>query len=713
MFLRNLSVLAAVLLAACATPASAPTNPADRLVATRLERFSSEAAFRAYLRQLRDAAHARGAYWAERRKAEPPMVPPPNLFAPPSPMPPPPPPAPPPPPSVAAPSPQAAIGTGAPAQAPLAGAATANDVAVFPDANLAEATAAADASITNVQTHGVDEGDIVKRIGHFMIVLQDGRLFTVDMRPNGRAGLAFVDRVDVYRNQRTASWYDEMLVHGNRVLVTGYSYQVGASEISVFVLGQDGKLTRESVFYMTSNDYYDIENYATRLVGDALVVYTPLDLTRIDPEQALDFPVIRRWVRGEGERAVYSKPERLFQPSDIHRPLQSTLQPTVHAISVCPLGSLASGDELACTATAFIGPSGHEFYISPQAAYLWVNDDENRVSANTCDAARGAAFDNGPRATLFRAPFSGEAGAMFVRGQPRDQMGFASTAEEFRALLVWDSGHCASTDTAYVALKYFHAPLSAFSATPPAIDAQRYTAVPTLNNAMFEQRFTDDYVIYGARETWYSYPPAGTNVRAQVVAVPTANPANATVLEAPHNVLRVERVANNAVITGYGGNEGLSVSLLDLSATPRIAATTFLAGRYETEGRSHAFNSRPEPDGGALMGIPTARAVRESGRWWFRSRTSDLSFIALDEGALRGLGELTQNPRGPHRSYRCEVSCVDWYGNSRPIFTDGRIFALMGTEMVEGVIENGRVRSLQRADLSAPPPRANARRTGR
>jgi hypothetical protein len=36
--------------------------------------------------------------------------------------------------------------------------------------------------------------------------------------------------------------------------------------------------------------------------------------------------------------------------------------------------------------------------------------------------------------------------------------------------------------------------------------------------------------------------------------------------------------------------------------------------------------------------------------------------------------------------YECEVSCVDWYGNSRPIFTDGRIFALSGSELIEGRI---------------------------
>jgi len=45
----------------------------------------------------------------------------------------------------------------------------------------------------------------------------------------------------------------------------------------------------------------------------------------------------------------------------------------------------------------------------------------------------------------------------------------------------------------------------------------------------------------------------------------------------------------------------------------------------------------------------------------------------------------------------CRASCVDWYGNARPLFLRGRVFALMGYEIVEGrlvadkIIETGRV----------------------
>src|SRR4051794_14718414 len=97
------------------------------------------------------------------------------------------------------------------------------------------------ASITNNQTIGVDEGDIVKQAGRFLLILQDGRLFAVDTKPAGAAGLAVTDRMNVYRDPREDTWYDEMLVYGDRVVITGYSYEARASEVSVIRIGADGR----------------------------------------------------------------------------------------------------------------------------------------------------------------------------------------------------------------------------------------------------------------------------------------------------------------------------------------------------------------------------------------------------------------------------------------------------------------------------------------
>ena len=69
---------------------------------------------------------------------------------------------------------------------------------------------------------------------------------------------------------------------------------------------------------------------------------------------------------------------------------------------------------------------------------------------------------------------------------------------------------------------------------------------------------------------------------------------------------------------------------------------------------------------------------------------------------LAPAGELSPGSRA-QSGYRCEVSCVDWYGNSRPIFTGGRIFALMGTDLVEGRLAGGRMSEAGRLDLTGGP----------
>ena len=63
--------------------------------------------------------------------------------------------------------------------------------------------------ITNNQTRGVDEGGIVKQIGHHLIVLQDGRLFSVDLGTGPSPKMRLAGRIDVYRDEENAAAHDE------------------------------------------------------------------------------------------------------------------------------------------------------------------------------------------------------------------------------------------------------------------------------------------------------------------------------------------------------------------------------------------------------------------------------------------------------------------------------------------------------------------------
>lgn len=174
------------------------------------------------------------------------------------------------------------------------------------------------------------------------------------------------------------------------------------------------------------------------------------------------------------------------------------------------------------------------------------------------------------------------------------------------------------------------------------------------------------------------------------------------------------------MLTGYRDDSALDISVVDLTAAPRLASTVRLPGRYESEGRSHAFNSLIDEGGSGLMGLPTTHRESQSGRWWSYSEASDVSFLSVGGGQLAPLGELVAHANGPNRdndddaidedgtaeTYSCEVSCIDWYGNSRPVFTDGRIFALAGAELIEGRVENGRINEVRRLNITLGAPRA-------
>jgi hypothetical protein len=325
-----------------------------------------------------------------------------------------------------------------------------------------------------------------------------------------------------------------------------------------------------------------------------------------------------------------------------------------------------------------------------------------------CTQPNQVAFHNATPSALFQISLeSGQLRAQFVRGVPYDQLSMDASAQEFRALSVWVDPRCQFERKTQLTLTYLHTPLSAFSTRPRAIPESSYTRLPSVG-ASIENRFTDDYLVYGGRPTWRSNPPDAESripLESSIVAVPVTAPDAPTILRAPHNVLRIERVGDNAVVTGYRDQSGVNVSMIDLRAAPRIAATTLLQNRFETEGRSHAFNSVTYADGAGLMGLPTAMRADESDRYPWRSDSSDVSFLAFDaSGTLSSIGPLRSRAE-EDATYECEVSCIDWYGNSRALFIGDRVFALSGTELIEGAVAGAAIQERARVNLTAPVPR--------
>ena len=579
----------------------------------------------------------------------------------------------------------------------------------------------ANPNITNNQMRNVEEGDIVKQIGHHLLVLQDGRIFVIDIRGGDGRRLVLADRMNVYRDPRHHMWYDEMLVFGDRILITGYSYGEDATELSVFRLNDSGQLSREGVFYVSSNDYYDTSNYATRLIGDNLVIYTPFSVSSM-AGSSFKWPVVRRWMADEVRDEALRRGRPLFDAGGIFRPVRELDNPTVHSVSVCPLGPVGAERDLECRTTAFVGPSGAEWYVTETDAFLWTTPTQGWYGyyaggGDACAPGRTFASSDYMPALLYRVPVDGSApGLVAARGVPPDQFSLHASGGHFHALLDRRVTACNEASDSPARLAYFDIPLSGFGDRVEEMADTQYTALPGVKSRFIANRFTDSYLVYGSLGRFRrgmaerSMPPA--------YAVPVGNPQGVRPLDVRHTVVRAEQAGNDIVLTGYRDMDGLFVTLIDLDQRPRIASSIPLWQRFESEGRSHAFNSRIEPDGNGVMGLPTISGETGSSRAAWRSSASDLSYLTVDRrGRLTHVGELERrfdySDEGDEDGipgYQCEVSCVDWYGNSRPIFTDGRIFALAGTELIEGRIAWDQILEVQRLNIAlTPPPRLAAR----
>ncbi|ABI76325.1 putative lipoprotein [Hyphomonas neptunium ATCC 15444] len=577
--------------------------------------------------------------------------------------------------------------------------------------------------ITNNQKAGVDEGGIIKQIGQHLVILQDGRLFVTDLMPGGQAGLKLADRANVYRSSDEDTWYDEVLVSGRTILVTGYSYREEATEYTVLNLGEDGKVTRQATFYISSNDYYSGSNYATRMIDGKLVIHTPIYLVGRGWWDDLEIPVIREWRQEEEdgfrERTELEDGRPLFSATDIWMPVQQTLMPVIHTVTVCDISGVTDTSIPACKATAIVGTETHEFLVTKDAFWLWMSPSGQERARELREDHPHPECSSGPRpelsnivpSALVRLPVDGsKPGVLGVRGEPQNQFSMDMDAGTFRAVLDWRHRDCGIWVTREETdLTFFDVPLDELGDVLLDTAGGRYFDLPTPGASAYEARFTEKHLVYGAREGWGSWPPSDGETRenGRAIIVPVDAPASPVTVELSHDVIRAERAGPYMALTGYHDDAGLSMSLIDLRADPRLSGTMTLQGRYESETRSHAFNSRIGADGAGLIGLPTVPRSEEAERWWWWSSSSDMSYIAAAaDGSLSEAGMIDATRRDPdlpsETGYACEVSCIDWYGNARPIFTGNRLLALINSELVEGALQDGTVTEINRIDLTAP-----------
>ncbi len=516
-------------------------------------------------------------------------------------------------------------------------------------------------SITNTQEAGVDEGGIVKTHGDHLVVLRRGRLFTVDL---ARRSLRPISAIDVSPEKGHDAWYDEMLIDGDTIVVVGFSYQVGATEIGLFEVDSKGKLSHRDTFFLRSNDYYSSRNYASRLLGDKLVFYMPYALPSSINERDPDLPGVMPWQPERGKNDWHA----IIGATEIYQPIQDTDSPVLHTVVTCDLDRR----DVQCKAQGVIGPYGRNFYVSGNAVYVWVHEGYG------ADSAAGAV----PPGAVYRFPLAGgDPSALRVWGAPVDQFSFKEADGFLNVLVMADSAgdgmwgpEVASQDVAMMRV-----PTAVFSDGVRTVNAAAYVDLPEPGGGgyAFQNRFVGNHLLYGTGGSWGG--PSNGDGKLQVFDIRGRDKPFA--LQLPHGVDRIEPMGKAAVVIGARASD-LHFSSVSLEGVPDIAGEFVQSDAAQGETRSHGFFFKPDGEDDGTLGLPI-RGGGEPGYEQLINGSAKVLFLDVHDLQLRKIGALASDPNTPQDD-RCTVSCVDWYGNARPIFYKGRVFALLGYELVEG-----------------------------
>ena len=535
-----------------------------------------------------------------------------------------------------------------------------------------------DESITNTQHAGVDEGGIVKLHGNHLVILRRGRLFTVAI---GDGALQRVSSIDAFgpAMDPDGAWYDEMLISGDTIVVIGYSYQRKGTEVGLFNIDAAGQLSYRATYNLRSNDYYSSRNYASRLIGTKLIFYSPLYLRVEADDPFTSFPAVRRWHKG----ATDDEFRRIVSAQRVYRPeAEFNIEDgvTLHSVTVC---DLARGG-FNCEATTVLGPSGDVFYVSPNAVYVWATPWHGDGSPN--------------QSLLFRMPLDGSTpSALRVSGGPTDQFSLLESEDQHLNVLVrayskgdgmWAS-QVAQGDVALLRI-----PLAMFSDGSEAVPPENYHQLPRPVGYNLQNRFVHDHLLYGTGSEWGSDDRIISRRTLYVVAWKHATWQQ---LELSHSVDRLEQMGADAVVVGTR-EQDLQFTAIQLGQPSIIGSTYTRHEASQGETRSQGFFYKADGDDSGTLGLPISLPARPEYKSLFESSAAVL-FLRNEGSEFHELGELGAESEKAVND-KCRASCVDWYGNSRPLFLRGRVFALLGYELVEGRMDNGAPPGLRRINYA-------------
>jgi hypothetical protein len=537
--------------------------------------------------------------------------------------------------------------------------------------------------ITNNQVLGVDEGDIIKQFKNLLVILRKGRLYSINIGSIDSKELLKIDEINAFSpDWVNDAYFDEILIDEGIVLVLGYNYDLKSSEIIRFEISEDGYFKYKDNYLIKSSDYYDNENYASRLFNHQYISYIPIQL---DTNRSLydQLPTLAKIPDGFVGNVKSLEWNNIVDIDDIYYPIQSVLYPTLHSYITCPLDK----EVLYCNAVGIIGSDSNFSYNNGENVYLWMSAWDSRALFNDDIDITNTLYDYKTEYREVNEKFKNvdalynplvyrislkdlSVEAIQVTGMPVSQFSFHHFEGDLYMYSVVDE------DTGNL-LKM---PDYLFNkqASNSSINLRTIENIPGISS---NERFIDKQLFLGSFEWEYEDFPLLTMINIKSGKLEK--------FELGHSSNRIEAFNNNALIIGETSESNLGITIINTNYNK--IKQTYLLDRLEGENRSHAFNFN-HIDDFLLAGLttqPKNKAEFEgSDYYWDDNISSDITFIGGNNDNIEYIGELLSENKP---SKGCKFSCDDWYGNSRPIFIGERIFALSGDELIEGGLLDGEI----------------------
>jgi hypothetical protein len=543
-------------------------------------------------------------------------------------------------------------------------------------------------NITNNQESGVDEGGIVKNIGDHLVVLRKGRLYAVSVANGGALSQTSTMAVAPTTELNNGVWYDEMLVKGDKIYVIGYRYKIdstdktsdswyfGATEVSSFRL-TNGNIERLKTLYIESSDYFSGRNYASRLVDGKLVFYMPHYAWQYTyptsgtgtPTRTLHFP---RFF-SSNPNGTFTPKGDIFSATDVYVPVALPDAAIFHTVTKC---ELPDDGDFACESKSVLAGWSREFYVTNGTVFLWTLPHVYGFRFKDLGALAHTAAVS-PRDQF---SFKLHEGTLHVVGQewtaPQPQATVGSSTSSSSS-----GGTSTTAQPSSPAVRLVSIPLQDFDTKGAQAlkPLERDVFVPASGEyaSIDHNRFVGDKLV----ASLYRYGSTGATKTA-LVRFDAKTGANVS-QDWDGYVSRIEPLGDTRAIVATAVrdpnsyDEGkLALDVFDVSGGAAVGHVD-LEGMSEGESRSHGFFYKPDAN---AFGLPVVSPGGTRPNQWYARGLSNIAFFDVaSTGAISPLGAVASS--GVEGT--CEVSCVDWYGNTRPIFLKGRTFALMGGEIRE------------------------------